>query len=483
MIRVYIKQKSFFMFSKSIPSYPFTQNPEFKCIQKYFKFFDTKDYATDFGHIISNKPMGVFLPPNVKLLQLFLKLANEYKINIICRGKGNSAYGQSQCLGGIVIDLKNLDTTMTFTSNNHEAMTIPAFKTWLEVTNYSKTQNRTVPVTIDNLDLTVGGTLSFGALGGTSYRCGSGADNVLNLEVLTPDGEIHNCSKIQNTELFNAVLCGLGQFGIILNVTIPMVVAKQSTNMYLFAYNDISLFLKDQKKLFNMKVFDHLKGFVQKKEGKWEYVIEAACHFNDEEDQGIPEVIKLLSPQTTTKQTFSYWEFINQVTAFVQALQNAGKLNVPHPWYNALLTEVHVEEHLLKVLESSHLTGSEPIIVYPMNSELFNQPSFMKPDGSIFYLLGVLYNTSFDATPDFAYNVVLKENDELYEDVKKHHGSRYLVDANGFKKDDWPIYYGARWEDLCRLKDKYDPNHLLSTGFSIYPDKFCKLDNKGQYQL
>ena len=47
---------------------------------------------------------------------------------------------------------------------------------------------KTVPVTIDNLDLTVGGTLCFGALGGSSYLYGSGADNVKSIEVITLNG-------------------------------------------------------------------------------------------------------------------------------------------------------------------------------------------------------------------------------------------------------------------------------------------------------
>lgn len=255
------------MFSKSAPSFSFTDDPNFKAIQKYFDFINTKDYAADFGHIISSKPIAIFFPPNIETLQRFLRLANEYNIKITCLGKGNSAYGQSQCANGIVIDLKDMNTSMEFTSKYHEAMTVPAFKTWLELTNYSKTQNKTIPVTVDNLDLTVGGTLSFGALGGTSYRCGSGADNVLSLEVLTMDGEIQHCSKTHNSELYNAVLCGLGQFGIIIYATIPLIEAPKSSNIYLFSYNDSSMFLSDQKKLYDNKVFDHLKGFVQKKDG------------------------------------------------------------------------------------------------------------------------------------------------------------------------------------------------------------------------
>ncbi|MBA2710321.1 MAG: FAD-binding protein [Tatlockia sp.] len=468
------------MFSKSIPSYPFTEDSRFKSLQKYFQFINTKDYTTDFGHIISKKPIGIFLPPTIEHLQNFLKLANLYQISVVCRGKGNSTYGQSQCFGGVVIDLKNMDLKMDFATSVEDSLTIPAFYTWLEVTNFTKMKNKTVPVTVDNLDLTVGGTLCFAALGGPSYRVGSGADNVLSLEVLTIDGEKHHCSRTENAELFNAVLCGLGQFGIILTVTIPLIEAKKLANMYIFTYENSSSFLKDQKKLYDKKVFDHLKGFVQKNNGKWQYAIEACSYFNAKEDDAIENTIQLLTPGSTSKQTLSYWDFINQVTRLVEALKNAGKFDVPHPWYNVLLTEEHVENHLLKVLESKHLTGTEPVIIYPVNSELFNLPFFMKPVGPVFYILGVLFNTSFEATPEFPFEEVIKENTVLYEDVKNHQGSRYLVDAHAFNKEDWKLYFGSKWNELCFLKNKYDPNHLLAPSFNLFKKDELELNELKQ---
>src|SRR3990167_1593876 len=129
--------------------------------------------------MISQTPLAIFTPPTVEILQQFIKIANEYQIKITCRGKGNSAYGQSQVKDGVIIDLKNMDISLKFNSNEFSSVSVPAFKTWWEVTEFSKQQNKTVPITVDNLDLTVGGTLSFGALGGASYRYGSGADNVL----------------------------------------------------------------------------------------------------------------------------------------------------------------------------------------------------------------------------------------------------------------------------------------------------------------
>ena len=66
------------------------------------------------------------------------------------------------------------------------------------------------PVLTNNLGVTVAGTLSMAGLGVASFRYGTQADNVVELEVVTGAGEIVVCSREQNRELFDMVRCGLG---------------------------------------------------------------------------------------------------------------------------------------------------------------------------------------------------------------------------------------------------------------------------------
>jgi cytokinin dehydrogenase len=407
------------------------------------------------------------MPPSVEILQQFMQLASKYKIKTTCRGKGNSAYGQSQVDNGVAIDLSKMDISIEFDSENLTSVTVPAFKTWYDVAEFCMKQNKTVPVTVDNLDLTVAGTLSFGTLGGTSYLCGSGADNILSLDVVTLNGERFNCTKTENSELFNAVLCGMGQYGIIISATIPLLNAKKQANMHLISYDNPHEFLRDQKTLYDLKIFDHLKGFTRKKENNWEYVIEAVSYYDEEEDKKIADALSNLSPNQTA-QSMSYWDFINMVTGLVKVLRESGKLNVPHPWYNILMPEHEIEQHLIKVLDTSYLTGTEPIIVYPMNSDHFQRPLFMKPESQTFYLLGVFYNTSFEATNNFPYQEVLERNKALYLEAKELGGCRYAVDAIPFTKDDWINHYGKEWNRVSDLKEKYDPDCLLSSGVNIF---------------
>src|SRR3990167_8617716 len=189
------------MFSVAAQKHSFLSDARFQALKSYFFADDVARYDDDFGHLVSCKPLGILIPKTVEQLQTFLRIASEYQIKVTCRGKGNSAYGQSQVEGGVIIDLKNLDASMQFTNEN-TAVTVPAYKTWQEVTDFTLHLDKTVPVTVDNLDLSIGGTLSFGAIGGASYRNGSGADNIISLDVVTIDGERHTCSATENAELF-----------------------------------------------------------------------------------------------------------------------------------------------------------------------------------------------------------------------------------------------------------------------------------------
>ncbi|PHT73559.1 hypothetical protein T459_24344 [Capsicum annuum] len=74
----------------------------------------------------------------------------------------------------------------------------------------------------DYLYLTVGGTLSNAGISGQTFRHGPQISNVHEMDVITGKGEFVTCSKDMNSELFFAVLGGLGQFGIITRARIVL---------------------------------------------------------------------------------------------------------------------------------------------------------------------------------------------------------------------------------------------------------------------
>src|SRR5260370_7034813 len=86
---------------------------------------------------------------------------------------------------------------------------------WRTLLQATLARGLTPPVLPDYLDLSIGGVLSVGGIGGTSYRYGAIVDHVLELQVVTGMGELETCSPTHHRDLFETALAELGHFAII----------------------------------------------------------------------------------------------------------------------------------------------------------------------------------------------------------------------------------------------------------------------------
>ena len=137
-----------------------------------------------------------------------VRYANRHGIAVSMRGQGHSTNGQSQVHAGVVIDSSTLSEVHEIGADR---VTADAGVLWIDLARATLAHGLTPPVFTDYLDLSVGGTLNAGGIGGTTQRVGMQVDNVLALEVVTGRGELVSCSPTRNRALFEAVLGSLGQ--------------------------------------------------------------------------------------------------------------------------------------------------------------------------------------------------------------------------------------------------------------------------------
>src|SRR6185436_4141173 len=90
----------------------------------------------------------------------------------------------------------------------------------------------------------VGGTLGVGGIDVNSARFGCSADQALALQVVTPTGEIIECSDTQNVELFERVILGYGQFGVITEATLK-VRPYTPLRMHYYYYSSLRTAIED----------------------------------------------------------------------------------------------------------------------------------------------------------------------------------------------------------------------------------------------
>ena len=140
--------------------------------------------------------------------------------------------------------------------------TVGAGAVWSAVLTASLAHGLTPPVFTDYIELSVGGTLSAGGVGGASHHHGAQVDTVVELEVVTGTGQIQTCSATRDTDLFHAALSGLGQVGVITRAVLRLVAAPTSVRSYSLSYPTVSALTAAQRKAVGDGRFDWLEGTI-----------------------------------------------------------------------------------------------------------------------------------------------------------------------------------------------------------------------------
>ncbi|HEV2763156.1 MAG TPA: FAD-binding protein, partial [Pyrinomonadaceae bacterium] len=143
--------------------------------------------ADDFGHMVHRQPAAVLKPGSVNDVVEMVRFARRNGIKVAARGQGHSTQGQAQVEAGVVVDMSTLNAIQEV--NAADAL-VEGGARWLDLLQQTVPQGLTPPTLVDFIELSVGGTLSLGGIGSQSFRFGPQVDNVLELQVVTGEGEL-----------------------------------------------------------------------------------------------------------------------------------------------------------------------------------------------------------------------------------------------------------------------------------------------------
>jgi len=176
-------------------------------------------YLTDAGGLANGLPHGVLCAESSKQVASLLKRAEEFKVPVTSRGRGLTTEGESVAFGGVMLDMTGMKQVIKVDQQALTVRTQPGifWHRLAEVLRRDGMDYLSAPL---NLTSSVGGTIGVGGIDVNSCQFGCSADQVLSLEVVTPTGEIIECSDEENPELFQRVILGYGQFGVITEVTL-----------------------------------------------------------------------------------------------------------------------------------------------------------------------------------------------------------------------------------------------------------------------
>lgn len=182
---------------------------------------NTGIYITDAGGLAYGLPHGVVTARSATQIATLMQLAQQFQVPVTTRGGGLTTEGESVAFGGVLLDMSGMSRVCHIDKG---ALTVRTeggifWHLLAEALRREGLDYLSAPL---NLTSSVGGTLGVGGIDVNSSKLGCSADQAIALQVVTPTGEIVECSDEENSKLFQRVILGYGQFGIITEATLKV---------------------------------------------------------------------------------------------------------------------------------------------------------------------------------------------------------------------------------------------------------------------
>ncbi len=200
-------------------------------------------FATDAGGTAYGLPHGVVIAHSAVQIAQLLQAAQTHRVPVTVRGGGLTTEGESVAFGGVLLDMTGMSRVLHI---DKAALTVrtQAGIFWHSLAEELRRENLDYLSAPLNLTSTVGGSLNVGGIDVNSPRLGCSADQAVALQVVTPAGNIVECSDSENAELFQRAILGYGQFGVITEATLK-VRAYTPIRMHYFYYSSLRTAVED----------------------------------------------------------------------------------------------------------------------------------------------------------------------------------------------------------------------------------------------
>ena len=422
--------------------------------------------AEDFGHILHRTPAVVVRPRSADDVAATIRWANSLGYTVAPQGQLHSVYGRAQAAGGVVTDMSQRRTVHSVEADR---VTADAGATWRDVLAATLPQGCTPPVLANYLDLSVGGTLVVGGVGDTTFRYGVQSDNVLELEVVSGEGQLVRCSPRLNADLFDAVRAGLGQVAVIATATLRLVPAPESVRRYVLSYPDLRTLLDDQRLLIRAERFEAFQGAVLPTPDGWGFQLDAVAHLSEAgpDDDALTGLSDDRSAAVITD--LSYLEYLDRLAPLEHKLRANGQWFHPHPWLTTFLGDSNVEAVVtdeLARLTPADLGTFGQVVLSAFRRGAVGSPLLRLPPDELVYAFNLIrFPTTDDRTE--AHRLV-EANRAIYERLRMAGGTLYPVSVFPMSPDDWREHFGSEWTRLRDAKARFDPRNVLTPGYEVF---------------
>jgi FAD/FMN-containing dehydrogenase len=420
-------------------------------------------YNQDFGHMLKGNVAAVYLPQSFEQLSQVVRFANHNCLPITIRANGLSQSGQSiASSGGLLIDMSNFYRVYT---PENETIAAEPNATWNNVITQSLENMQLPHVYPYNLNLSVAGVISAGGVGASAFSCGTIASHIQSLDVMIADGSIK--TVVKSHELFDAVISGQGQFGIITKVNLSLRACKRRIRTFFLRYDSHEVWLND---LFSLDSnWDYIEAFCSPciqgarltSQGRKPFADWFFCtHISMEFDVDAPskDTLKALNFSKLVRvEEDTIESYVGRHDSRFQMMKNTGQWELFHPWYECFVPKKILDEKLPEILDSITLAFGSVYHVVPI--ALNNAKYFMMPNSDEIAAFMILS----PGIHKILQTACLESHAYLNDIFLRAGGKRYLSGYLGttISENYWVKHYGEHFVDRHKVKEKYDPRGIF----------------------
>ncbi|MDQ6963588.1 MAG: FAD-binding oxidoreductase [Mariprofundales bacterium] len=212
-------------------------------------------FAVDAGGLAYGLATGVLLARSIEEIATLLQVAQRFAVPVTVRGGGLSTEGESIAYGGVLLDMSALQRVLEVDVEG-EVVRVEGGICWHALAETLRRYGMDYLSAPLNMSSTVGAVIGVGGVDVNSMRFGCSADQVESLTVVTPTGEVEFCSDDENSALFQRVILGYGQFGVVVEATLRIRKFSAVRMSYLY-YQHLPAAIADMQMLNREQACDY----------------------------------------------------------------------------------------------------------------------------------------------------------------------------------------------------------------------------------
>ena len=418
-----------------------------------------------------------------KQLQELLQYAKQQHLKVSISGAKHSMGGHTIYPEGISIDMLPYDH-MSFDESSN-ILTIGSGASWSKALQYLDGFGKSIGVMQSFSNFSIGGSISVNGHG-WQKNASPISSNVISFTLMKANGEIVNCSRTENQELFKLVTGGYGLFGIILDVKLKVVdnsalkfhsvalkpqdyvetyqkLVNENPNVQ-FAYGRLRISDKHFLNQATLNYFEKIEQEplkIQQQVSKNAEVRRIVFRGSVDSEYGkrlrwdLEQSLNAVTPYTT----FSRNEILNEDASLIEN-KDPNSTDLLHEYFIPKRNLTQFIEAIKPILQSTEIDLLN-ITIREIKQDEDAYMNYARED--VFGLVFLFNQKKTESQEEAMQNLT----HQLLDTALKYEGTYYLPYRLHIDRNKMRLAY-PQADQFFKLKKKYDPDEVLSNRFYLH---------------